>query len=294
MSAPVTHVDADALAEFRAGLVTGRRGASIAAHLAGCDRCAALDGELAGVSALLASVPAPVLPDRVAERLDDALAAEVAGRNDPERAGREPALESGGPARRAAHRRFRLPPRHVLAPAAAAAAVVLAAGGYGLSLVAQGPGTPATASSAGSAAAKSAASGANRAANPAAGPLASAPPRSGASARSELMSPASFTVVASGADFTKATLERDLAAELRVPQAAAGVERIPSAQLRACVQHVAGGARLVRVLSARYEGHPATVIVARTGRGEQAWVAGPDCSGTHADVLTSASLPPGI
>ena len=82
----MTHPDTEVLAEFRAGLITGRRGARIAAHLAGCDRCTAFDDQLAGVSALLASVPAPAMPDRVAQRLDTVLAAEVARRDDAERA----------------------------------------------------------------------------------------------------------------------------------------------------------------------------------------------------------------
>ena len=289
MSAPVTHVDADALAEFRAGLVTGRRGARIAAHLAGCDRCATLDGELAGVSALLASAPAPVLPDRVAQRLDAALAAEVAGRDDPERAGREPSPDPGAPARRPVRRGFRLPSLRVLAPIGAAAAVVLAVGGYGLSLIAQGPGTQATASSAGGAA-KSVA-GPNLPANRSAAPFSSA--HAGASARSPLMTPANFTVVVSGTDFTQATLKQELAAELRMPPAAR-TERIPPAQLRACVRHVADGAGLVRVLSAHYEGQPATIIVARAGQGDEAWVAGPHCSGTDSDMLYQTSLPSGI
>ena len=77
MRGQMTHLDTDVLAEFRAGLITGRRGAKIAAHLAGCDRCTALDDKLAGVSALLASVPAPPMPDSVAQRLDAVLAAEV-------------------------------------------------------------------------------------------------------------------------------------------------------------------------------------------------------------------------
>ena len=87
MRGQMTHLDTDVLAEFRAGLITGRRGAKISAHLAGCDHCAALDDRLAGVSALLASVPAPVMPDGVAQRLDTVLAAEVAKRDNPERAG---------------------------------------------------------------------------------------------------------------------------------------------------------------------------------------------------------------
>ena len=40
MRGQMTHLDSDVLAEFRAGLITGRRGVTIAAHLAGCDRCA--------------------------------------------------------------------------------------------------------------------------------------------------------------------------------------------------------------------------------------------------------------
>ena len=82
----MTHLDTDVLAEFRAGLITGRRGARITAHLAGCDRCTALDDQLAGVSVLLASVPAPAMPDSVAQRLDTVLAAEVARRDNAERA----------------------------------------------------------------------------------------------------------------------------------------------------------------------------------------------------------------
>ena len=69
MRGQMTHLDTDVLAEFRAGLITGRRGARIGAHLAGCDRCTALDEQLAGVSSLLASVPAPAMPDSVARRL---------------------------------------------------------------------------------------------------------------------------------------------------------------------------------------------------------------------------------
>ena len=84
MRGQMTHLDTDVLAEFRAGLITGRRGARIAAHLAGCGRCTALDEQLAGVRSLLASVPAPAMPDSVARRLDTVLAAEVAQRDTAE------------------------------------------------------------------------------------------------------------------------------------------------------------------------------------------------------------------
>ena len=47
MRGQMTHPDTDVLAEFRAGLITGRRGARITAHLGGCERCIAL-GPAAG------------------------------------------------------------------------------------------------------------------------------------------------------------------------------------------------------------------------------------------------------
>ena len=49
MRGQMTHLDTDVLAEFRAGLITGRRGARITAHLGDCERCTALDEQLAGV-----------------------------------------------------------------------------------------------------------------------------------------------------------------------------------------------------------------------------------------------------
>jgi len=157
MRGQMTHLDTDVLAEFRAGLITGRRGTRIAAHLAGCGRCTVVDEQLAGVRSLLASVPAPAMPDSVARRLDTVLAAEVAHRgaaqgnvarsgaeqkDQAERADGDGAPESPAPRRPGGNRGFRLLTLRVLAPAAAV--VVLAAGGYGLSRVnsARAPGRP--------------------------------------------------------------------------------------------------------------------------------------------------------
>src|SRR5580693_4430303 len=87
MSGQTTHLDPEMLAEFRAGLIAGRRATALAAHLADCDRCAGLGTELTELSALLATVPPPTLPADVANRLDIVLAAEVTMRqNYPERA----------------------------------------------------------------------------------------------------------------------------------------------------------------------------------------------------------------
>lgn len=270
----------DVLAEFRSGLITGRRGARIAAHLAACDRCTAVGDELAGVSALLAAVPAPAMPDRVAQRLDAVLAAEAAKKDYSERAsGNRPGDRK--PSRRpTGSHGWRLVSLRVLAPAAA---VLLAAGGYGLSQLAGGSGLQTSSASAG------------RAVKPARGfaPAAAASAGGLPSARSLQLSPANYPVVTSDTDFLPSTLRQQLETAL---QAAAekGTTSAASAKVRACVQSVAGGVTPVLVESARFEGQPATVIVVRTGPGDTAWVAGPDCSPTHRDVRARTTLTPGI
>ncbi len=129
----MTHPDTDVLAEYLAGLRTGRRAATVTAHLADCARCTAVADELAGVSALLAAVPAPAMPDRVAQRLDAVLAAEVAHRNESERPrGVSPREPRARRSRRTGRGGFRWISPRVLAPAGAVV-VMAAAGGYFLS-----------------------------------------------------------------------------------------------------------------------------------------------------------------
>ncbi|MGH3231145.1 MAG: hypothetical protein ACRDN1_20320, partial [Trebonia sp.] len=130
------HPESDVLAEFRAGLVTGRRRASIASHLAACDRCAGVSDQLGEISVLLAAVPPPAMPADVARRLDLVLAAEAAKRHSSERAVDDSPghrVSSPGPRRRWD---FRLVSQRILLPVAAV--VVLAAGGFGLSRVVGG------------------------------------------------------------------------------------------------------------------------------------------------------------
>jgi len=290
----MTHLDSDVLAEFRAGLIARRRGARITAHLAGCDRCRALDDQLAGVSALLASVPAPAMPDSVARRLDTVLAAEVAARaeaaggDDPERAGLDRPREHRTPRHRAANRGFRPVARRVLAPVAV---VLLAAGGYGLSRLAS-PGGQMIASSAGSASSASAAAGANRAASGAEGPSAApaASPLKGA-ARLPRFTAANFPFVASGTNFSsdEAVRKQQVENDLRVPVASRPSEAA-SRQVRGCVRNLAGDHPVLLVESALLEGRPATLIVAQTGPGQTAWIAGPGCSATNRDVLATTAV----
>lgn len=287
MRGPMTHPDTDVLAEYRAGLITGRRGTAIAAHLAGCGRCSATDGRLAEVSVLLAAVPAAAMPEHVALRLDAVLAAEADSRDGAERAGvaSTPERPAAVPPRARNHGFRFLSPR-ALVPAAAVA--VLAAGGFWLSQAGAGPGTRAASSS-------SAAAG--RAVKPAAGPAAASdgsvpsPSVGGPAIRRALPEAASVSVVTSPVDLAPGQLKQQLEAALQAP---GGTARAASPQTRGCVRYVTGGTNPVRVLSARYEGSRATIIVTREGQGLLARVEGPRCSATRPDLLATATLPPGI
>jgi hypothetical protein len=316
----MTHPDFGVLAEFRAGLVSGRRAARIAAHLATCGRCAGLADQLAEVSALLAAVPAPVMPDSVAERLDTVLAAEVAHRNYSERTsgdslpdrmplaspgqspdslpdrmplamplaspGQAPEAPDSRPNRAPDGRRrwdWRLVALRLLAPAAGV--VLLAAGGYGLSLIAGG------ASSTSSRPAL--ASGAKSTAPAAAERGAASPSRIGAGPN--VQAPSSFKVVISGTDYQRATLVQQLERELRLHgRGAAGPQRTAPAGVSECVLRVTSGVTpgtLLLVERARFEGRPATVIVAASGDRHVAWVTGSACSSTSEDLLATTTLP---
>ena len=277
MSGQMTHLDTDVLAEFRAGLITGRRGARITAHLAGCDRCTALDDQLAGVSVLLASVPAPAMPDSVARRLDTVLAAEVTRRDNAERARGDGTAESPAPRRPGGNRGFRLLTLRVLAPAAAV--VVLAAGGYGLSRLVGPEGQVTASSSAGSAASP------GHPYAPAAGPA------KGAVSRPQRITPRPMVVVTGNANLSRAGLAQQVEAALRAP--ALGTRQAPS-RLRGCVLRLADGHPLQRVESVRFEGRSATLVVARTGADDTAWIAAQDCSAANPHVLAVTSLTSGI
>jgi hypothetical protein len=303
MRGQMTHLDTDVLAEFRAGLITGRRGARITAHLGGCERCTALDEQLAGIRSLLASVPAPALPDSVAQRLDTVLAAEVAQRNaagraaargeaapadQAERAGGDGIRESSAPRRPGGNRGFRLLALRVLAPAAAV--VVLAAGAYGLSQLDLGStSSSATSSTAGGAARTAAGAGAESAGHVNA--PAAVPSKAGAVPRG--IARADFSLVTGQRNLTRANLAQQVRAMLLVP-ASARRTQTPPPQLGGCVAKLAGADTLVLVESVHFEGRPATLIVARTGANDTAFIAAPDCSATVRDVLATATLPSGI
>ena len=282
----MTHPDSDVLAEFRAGLITGRGAARISAHLSACERCTGLSDQLAEISALLAAVPAPVMPDAVAQRLESVLAAEAVQRVSSERAVGDgvPDRAAGSPLRRRWD--FRLVALRVLAPAAAV--VLLAAGGYGLTRI----GASSTSSQAASSGVASAASSAQGRA--AAVPSASAPSRS-REAPANIEAPAKLGVVTSGTDYQAATLAPLLERELRLHGGATvSVQELTPASLRGCVLRVASGVHpltLLWVEKAHYQGQPAIVIVARSGYHDAAWVAASGCSASSDHVLATKTLP---
>jgi hypothetical protein len=280
----MTHPDPEVLAEFRAGLVTGRHGARISAHLAGCEHCAGRCDQLAEISVLLTAVPAPAMPDAVARRLEGVLAAEAAQRHSSERAVDDSARDraSSPPPRRPWGSRPL--PLRVLAPAAAV--VLLAAGGYGLSRIAGNSASSVTSGTAAAPAASSAHAGS-----------AAAPP-GGATSR-PAMFPAervpTFGVVTSQTYYLRGTLRQQLERELaRHPRPVASVQRLAPVPVKECVLLVTKGVSpgtLRLVERAHFQGQPANVIVAWSGRLEVAWVTTPTCSASSDYVLDRTTLP---
>jgi hypothetical protein len=291
MRRQTSHLDPDVLAEFRAGLITGRRRRAIAAHLTDCARCTAADEQLAELSALLAAVPAPVMPESVAQRLDAALAAEVARRDETERAGARRSRDRRRAPRLARRPTLQLVMTRVLVPAAAL--VVLAAGGYGLSLLV-GQSSSSSSVAAGSAAEPAAASAPPSAAQANGLPA----PSTTARAAHPGIQKSAFGLVPSSTDFLPGTLRSQLEAALR---ALAATHRAPrlSGPLEACVQRLTSGVSpgtLKLVESASFQGRPAIVVVASSGSGYLAWVVtpgwvAPGCSATSAGVLATTTLP---
>jgi hypothetical protein len=284
------HLDTDVLAEFRAGLITGRRKRAIAAHLTGCARCTDADQQLAELSALLAAIPAPVMPDSVAQRLDAALAAEIAHKDEAERVVAHHSRN---------RRRVRWPTRRptlqlvltrVLVPVAAL--VILAAGAYGLTLIG-GQSSSSSSATAGSAAEPAAASAVPSAAqeNGLTAPSASA-------RVAEPGQKSTLGLVPNGTDFSPATLRSQLEAALQAAAATRSAPH-PAEPLGACVLRLASGVSpgtLKLVESAYYQGRPAIVIIVSKAGGYVAWVVtvgwvAPGCSATSSGVLARTTLP---
>jgi hypothetical protein len=306
------HVSVAVLARFREGDLGQRRAARVSAHLSSCARCTDLSAELAGITMLLASTPAPAIPERLATRIQDTLAAEAARRVTLEpgtEPGRRDLPRRAGPPRR---RRPRLTsPLAVRALAAAGAIAVLAGGGYLLSQ--NTPSTTERTATSGRAAPQTGAGLGQPHANlpnmsvPAVGPQLTY--RNGK---------ASVVPVASGVNYRSATLAKQVKAALSVvpsakvpPHPASTAVSSPGSgtsagpevnqfgimtmsELQGCVGRIAPRGRVLLVDVARYQGRQATVIVvAPHGAARQVWVVGPACSASRGDVLAHLSMPGG-
>ena len=96
-------------------------------------------------------------------------------------------------------------------------------------------------------------------------------------------------------NYLRATLRPQLAGEMkRYAEGVAGPLRPVSAPVKGCVLRVTKDTRPViveLVETARFQGQPAIVIVAASGRHDVAWVTTSTCSGSSDHVLATTALP---
>lgn len=92
------HFDAGTLAMAREGLLDDTEAAQVRAHLAACASCRREDTQLALVTQILATAPAPPMPPELSARIEAALAAEAAARPAGAAAGGIAAADAGQPA----------------------------------------------------------------------------------------------------------------------------------------------------------------------------------------------------
>jgi Putative zinc-finger len=316
------HIRADKLASYRAGDLGTRESARVRAHLGDCARCTAAADDLAAVSTLLASVPAPPMPDDITARIEAALAAEAASRAAspavPAARGPVPVTPGrDGVTRRAAVRNPKIwsggwlrSPVTLRVAAGAAVAIVVLGGGFaairlaGSSGTAEGSGS--SAASAGNSTSSGGSAGAASQGSREAPSAALAAPRltyhAGGQARP-------FTVLTSSADFGPGNLRREIGllvpgsetspaasaspAPTALGRQPGGIPGFAPAALEACVTRVADGGQVQLVTIGHYEGQRAAIIVVSPAGGGPAriWVVGTGCSATSSDVITQMALP---
>jgi hypothetical protein len=255
-----THLDYETLADLAEGLLDDERAASANEHLVDCAECLDRSAELADVSQLLANAPLPPLPVELAERIDDAIAAEAAGSS----------AAVGTPSRQRWNLRLL---------SAAAAAVVAVGGGavVGSQLLRSSTPPDYTKSQA--------------ARDPVAhAPASAVSPSDSAgltAGRRRITGPDGYRLIASGVDYKAAMLGGQVAAVLRSGEGGTAVSAI---RLKNCIAQIAQGADPVLVDQARYNGRHATLIVLRGSDPHDpheldVWVVGPKCAATTPDVI---------
>ncbi len=259
------------------------------------------EAQLSEVTAYLASVPVPALPDAVESRISAALTAEAAARPRlPVPLPAAPGRARGRRRRAGGHRRpgdgrrrrdfLRRPVVNV-----GLLVVCLGLAGVGFALaqgsgqesfsssVAAGPAAvpSATASAAGSSAAGTGATSSS--ASSASGAV-EAGPRASSAAAPDAGS-ATFSVTASGTKYERATLAEQVRARAAGGPASLGSATL-SADLRGCVLHLTGGAAPRLVDRATYQGEPAYVIASST----RVWVVGLGCTAAKTELVVSVAL----
>jgi hypothetical protein len=313
------HVSAETMAGFRQGELSPRKNSRISAHLAGCDRCRTLDEDLAGVRTLLADAQPPPIPERLAARIQTALATEAASRV-VRPAGSENGIGTAAPRHgRPTGGQGWLPhlpqlphlgSRVALGSLAAAAAVLVLIGGMYEMVISRGTGSGPSGIAAGPAHPPAGRSSGNSLALPA--------PSSGPVLQYQHAGHQdSVTPVRTDTDFTPNRLRTQVAAAIArygaktartapattplsgMPSVAAAPARPPTmfgniavSVLQGCVDRIDAGELVLLVDMARYRGTPATVIVtAVTIVGpDQIWVVGTGCSGSQSDMMTHATM----
>jgi hypothetical protein len=294
------HASAEELARYAEGDLKPRKAARVAAHLAICALCGEQRQELRTVSALLANVHFPPMPEHLCARIEMAIASESVAR-----VAGEPATEAGRrdlPARaKPARRGWRLPglssPRALRVVAAAGAALVVAGGGYEM----------ATHIGSNGASTSSHSSAGLPEAVPAGSPMHLGPsfPVQHAGGLHQVQT------VESATDFTPGNFQAQTLAAMKSAKATTSHQAANRAgqsygaaspqasavpdigKLQGCVGLIAGGRDLLLVELANYQGAPATIIVVGPASNGpiEAYAVGAGCSASNKAILYSEALP---
>lgn len=246
------------------------------------------DAGLSEVTAFLAALPKPVLPEDVEARISAAITAEAANRDG---AATDAGRTLGRPPRRPRVRRSRR--FRVQAISSAVACLVLAGFGY---LLTQLGGSSSSSSSAVSAASAPAVGSAPHIAASSSGRQSfsqaiPAPAPAEPSAAASASSGVPFTVTRHGDAYQKSTLvsrvrERLNAGQGLVASGFAGSVSAPSSALIGCVLHVTGNVIPSLVDEATYAGTPVYVIAVPS----HAWVVGRGCTASDPELIASVAL----